>query len=68
MTLYLKGHDVHVYLVTIKESYFVNDKYLEANAKAIHALKLNLNDGYLSRISNFDSAFVIRNTLTSLCE
>ena len=58
MSLYLKALGIHVYFVTIKESYFINDKYLEANAKAIHALKLTLNDDYLSRVSNIDSAFI----------
>ena len=40
MTLYLKALSIHVYLATIKESYFVDGKYPEANAKSIHALKL----------------------------
>ena len=59
MSLYLKALGIHVYLVTTKESYIVNGKYHEANAKAIYALKLTLNDDYLSRISNFDSAFIV---------
>ena len=59
---------IHVYLATIKNSYFVNGKYLEANAKAIHALKSTLNDDYLSRFSNIESAFVVWNTLNSLGE
>ena len=42
MSLYLKALGIHVYFVTIKESYFVNGKNLEANAKAIHALKSTL--------------------------
>ena len=41
-------------------------KYLKANAKAIHALKLTLNNDQLPRISNIDSAFVVWNTLISL--
>jgi len=66
--MYLKALGIHVYLATIKNSYFVNGKYLEANVKAIHALKTTLTDEYLSRISNFDSAFVVWNTLITLGE
>ena len=68
MSMYLKALGIHVYLATIKDSYYLNGKYLEANAKAIHALKSTLNDGYLSRVSNFDSAFVVLNTIVSLGE
>jgi len=46
----------------------MDGKNFEANAQAIHALKSTLNDDYLSRVSNFDSAFVVWNTLTSLGE
>ena len=38
MSTYLKALGIHVYLATIKDSYFVNGKNLEANTKAIHAL------------------------------
>ena len=68
MSAYLKTLRLHVYLATIKESYFVNNKHPEANAKALHALKSTLNDDYLSRIFNFDSAFVVWYTLTFLKE
>ena len=68
MSIYLKALGIHVYLITIKDSYFVNGKHLEANTKAIHALKSTLNDEYLCRVSNFDSAFVVWNTLVSLSE
>ena len=37
---------MHVYFATIKDSYFINDKNFEANAKVIHALKSTLNDEY----------------------
>ena len=67
MSLYLKGLGIHVYLA-ITNDYCLNGKNIEANAKALHALKSTLNDGYLSRVSNFDSAFVVWNTLTSLGE
>ena len=66
MSMYLKALGIHVYFVTIKDSYYLNGKNLEANVKAIHALKSTLNDEYLSRVSNFDSAFVVWNTLISL--
>ena len=59
MFMYVKALGIHVYFATVKDSYFVNGKHLEANAKAIHALKSALNDEYLSRISNIDSAFVV---------
>ena len=68
MSMSLKALGIHVYLATIKDSFFINGKYLEANAKAIHVLKSALNDEYLSRVSNFDSTFVIWNTLVSLGE
>ena len=64
--MYLKALGIHVYFATIKDSYCLNGKHLEANAKAIHALKSTLNDEYLSRVSNFDSAFVVWNTIVSL--
>jgi len=49
--MYLKTLDIHVYFGTIKGSYFLNGKNLEANVKAIHAIKSTLNDEYLSRVS-----------------
>jgi len=68
MSMYLKALGIHIYLATIKDSYCLNGKHVEANAKAIHALKSTLNDDYLSRVSNFDSVFIIWNTLISLGE
>ena len=68
MSMYLKALGIHVYFVTIKDSYFVNDKYLEANTKAIHTLKSTLNNDYLSKISNIESNFVVWNTLFFLGE
>ena len=54
MSMYLKALGIHVYLDTIKDSYCLNDKHLEANAKAVHALKSTLNDiiyvGFLTLI------------------
>ena len=50
MSMYLKVLGIHAYLATIKDSYFNNGKYLEANSKAIHAIKSTLNDDNLSRI------------------
>ena len=68
MSMYLKALGIHVYFTTIKDLYFINGKNLEANAKAIHALKSTLNDDYLCRVANFDSTFVVWNTLVSLGE
>ena len=68
MFMYLKALCFLVYLATIKDSYFVNGKHLEANTKTIHALKSTLNDKYLSRVANFESALVVWNTLISLGE
>ena len=59
MSMYLKGLGIHVYLATIKDSYFNNSKYLEANSKAINALKSTLNDDYLCSVANLDSTFVV---------
>ena len=67
-SMYLKALGIHVYFATIKDSYCLNGKHLEANAKAIYALKSTLNDDYLSRIANFESAFVVWNILVSLGE
>ena len=68
MFMYLKALGIHVYFATMKDSYCLNSKHLEANTKAIHSLKSILNDEYLFRIANFDSAFVVWNTLISLGE
>ena len=39
MSAYLKTLGLHVYIVTIKKTYFDNDKYIEANAQVLDALK-----------------------------
>ena len=59
MSMYLKALGIHVYFSTIKDSFCINGKNLEANAKALHTLKCTLNDEYLSRVANFDSAFIV---------
>ena len=46
MFMYLKALGIHVYLATIKDSYLLNGKHLEANTKATHTLKSTLNDDY----------------------
>ena len=46
MSMYLKALGIHIYLATIKDSYFVSGKHLEANAKIIHALRSTLNVDY----------------------
>ena len=53
MSMYLKALRIHVYLATINDSYCLNGKNLEANAKAMHALKSTLNDDYLCRVLSF---------------
>ena len=68
MSLYLKALGIHVYLATTNNAYCLDGKNFEANAKALHALNSTLDDVYLSRVSNFDLAFVVWNTLLSLGE
>ena len=68
MSMYLKALGIYVYFATMKDSYFIDGKNLKTNAKTIHVLKSTLNDDYLCRVSNFDSAFVVWNTLVSLGE
>ena len=59
MPLYLKALGIHVYFATTKNDYCLNGKNIEANAKALNALKSTLNDDYLSRVANLDLAFVV---------
>ena len=59
MSAYLKSLGLYVYLSTTKKSYVGNDKYLEANAQAIDALKYTLNKEHLFIISHCDSAFAV---------
>ena len=59
MSIYLKTLGLYVYLATTKKSYFDNDKYIEANAQALDALKHTLNKEYLSIVSHCDSAFTV---------
>ena len=66
--MYLKALGIYVYFATIKDSYFINDKYLQANTKSIHAIKSTLNDDCLSRVSNIESDFIVWNTLCSIGE
>ena len=42
MGAYLKALGLHVYLATSEKSYFGNDKYFEANAQALVALRHTL--------------------------
>ena len=65
MRMYLKTLGMHVYFATTKRSYLGNDKYIEANAQALDALKHSLSKDYLSMISHCDFAFAVWNTLTS---
>jgi len=50
LSIYLKALGVHIYFTTVKDSYCLNGKHLEANAKAIHALRSTLNDEFMSRV------------------
>ena len=59
MSLYLKALGIHVYFATTRDSYCLNGKNIEANARALHALRSTLNDVYLFRVANLDSAFVV---------
>ena len=52
MSLYLKALGIHVYLAISNNAYCLNGKNIEANAKALHALRSTLNDVYLSRVAN----------------
>ena len=65
MSMHLKALGIHVYFVIIKDSYCLNVKHLEANAKFIHVIKSTLNDDYLFRVSNIESAFVVEYYLLS---
>ena len=58
MSIYLKALEIHVYLATVKDFYCLNGNHYWANTKAIHALKSTLNNDYLCKVDNFDSAFV----------
>ena len=68
MSLYLKALGIHVYLAISNNAYCLNGKNIEANAKAFHTLKSTLNNDYLCRVANIDSAFVVWNLLNSLGE
>ena len=65
MSAYLKILRMHVYLATTKKSYLSNNKHIEANARALDALKQTLSKNYLSMVFHCDSAFAVWNTLTS---
>ena len=59
MSAYLKALRLHVYLTTTKKSYFGNDKYMEANAQAIDALKHTLSKEHFFMISCCGFAFAV---------
>ena len=52
MSSYLKALSLYVYLATTKKIYLGNDKYIEANAQTMEALKHTLSKEYLSLISH----------------
>ena len=59
VSIYLKTLGMHVYLTTTKKSYLDNDKYIEANAQALVALRCTLSKDYLCMVSDCDSAFTV---------
>ena len=65
MSSYLKALELHVYFAITKKSYIENDKYLEANAQSMIALKQTLSNTNLSIVSHCDSFFVVWNMLIS---
>ena len=56
---------MHVYLATTKKSYLDNNKYKEANAQVLEALRCTLSKDYLSMVSHCDFAFAVWNSLAS---
>ena len=64
MSMYLKTLGMHV-LAATKKSYLGNSNHIEANAQALEALRCTLSKEYLYMVSYCDSAFAVRNTLTS---
>ena len=50
MSAYLKTLGLHVYIATTKKTYFDNDKYIDANAQTLYALKHSLSKEYLSLV------------------
>ena len=68
MSSYLKALGLHVYIATTKKSYFGKDKYIEANAQALVALRQLLSKDCLYMISHCDSALAAWNTSISLKE
>ena len=59
MSIYLKTLGMRVYLAITKKSYLGNDKYIEANAQALVALRHTLSKDQFSMISHCNSAFTI---------
>ena len=65
MSMYLKAISIHVYFATIKDSYCLNGKNLEANAKALYALKSTCNAPILRVRRRYCNVYTQgRNTLT----
>ena len=63
MSSYLKAIGLHVYLS--KKNLFDNDKFIEANAQTLMALKHTLSKDHLYMVSHYDSVFAVWNILTS---
>ena len=65
MSAYSKALNCMSILSLPEKSYFGNDKYLEANTRAIDVLRQTLSKQHISLISHCDSAFAVWNTLIS---
>ena len=63
--MYLKTLGLHVFLAATKKCYLGDRKHIGANAQALEAIRSTLPKDYLLCVSNFDSAFVVWNKLTT---
>ena len=57
-----------MFILPLSRNYICNDKYLEENTQALHALRQTLSKEHLSIVSHCDSTFVVWNTLSFLKE
>ena len=60
--MYLKTIGLYVFLAATKKSYLGNSKHIEANARALTALRSTLNKEYLCLVSHCHSGFIVWNT------
>ena len=59
------NHKIACHLAITEKSYLGNDKHLEANTQALHALRQTFSKEHLFIVSHCDYAFVVWNTLIS---